>query len=458
MRLRSVAGCAAVAHHVLMSGALLLDLYELTMASSYSRRAMTAPATFSLFVRRLPPERGFLVAAGLEPVLEFLEDFHFEEEDLSYLSSLGMPGDALEAFSSLRFTGDVWAVPEGTIVFANEPIIEVTAPLPEAQVVETVVLNRISFNTAVASKAARCVMATEGRIELVDFGMRRSQGLDAALDAARTSAMVGFVATSNVEAARRYGLVPSGTMAHSYVEAFVDEVQAFRAFGTDHPERATFLVDTYDTLSGVGNAIEVIRELHLEENAGIRLDSGDLSALSFDARRLLDDSGLTSVKIVVSGTLDEHRLARLVADGAPIDAAGVGTRMSVSADAPYLDSAYKLVSYGGRPAAKFSTGKATYPGAKQAFRSPESGDLLGLREEAPPPGFAPLLEQVMEKGRRRQPPEALATQQARFRRGLSTLSAEARRLVDPVAPTVEISPALKALTEEVRSSIRAQTA
>lgn len=437
-----------------MGSALMLDLYELTMASSYLRRSMNAPATFSLFVRRLPPGRGFLVAAGLEDVLRYLEEFHFDEEELSYLASQGFDQEELDAFAALRFTGDVWAVPEGTVVVADEPLLEVTAPLPEAQLVETFLLNKMSFTTAVASKAARCVMAAEGRFELVDFGMRRSQGLEAALVAARASAMVGFGGTSDVEAARRYGLVPSGTMAHSYVEAFTDEIDAFRAFAADHPTRTTFLVDTFDTLVGVRNAIEVIQERHLGDRAGIRLDSGDLSALAFEARRLLDDAGLPAVKIVVSGSLDEHRLAELVADGAPVDAAGVGTRMDVSADAPYLDSAYKLVSYDGRPVAKLSTGKATYPGAKQVFRGPGLRDLLGLREEEPPAGFSPLLEPVMEHGRRRRGPEPLAVPKERWRRDMAQLPPEACDLVHPVAPVVEVSPALATLTERVRSDIQ----
>lgn len=437
-----------------MASALLIDLYELTMASSYLRRTMTAQATFSLFVRRLPPQRGFLVAAGLEDALEFLQEFHFDEEELSYLGSQGFGDDELAAFGSLRFTGDVWAVREGSIVFGDEPLLEVTAPLPEAQLVETVLLNKITFTTALASKAARCVIATQGRFELVDFGMRRTQGLEAALAAARASAIVGFGATSDVEAARRYGLVPSGTMAHSYVEAFVHEIDAFRAFAVDHPQRTTFLVDTYDTLDGVRNAIEVIRELQLDDRAAIRLDSGDLSSLAFDARRLLDRAGMPRVKIVVSGSLDEHSLARLVAAGAPVDVAGVGTRMGVSADAPYLDSAYKLVSYDGRPVAKLSTGKATYPGAKQIFRGPGLRDLLGLRDEDPPPGTSPLLEHVMEHGRRRGPPEPLRVQQERCRAELSLLPPAARGLVHPVAPQVEVSAALATLTEQVRRDIQ----
>lgn len=437
-----------------MASALLVDLYELTMASSYVRRAMTAPATFSLFVRRLPPERGFLVAAGLDDALSFLEEFRFEEDDLSYLASQGFGDDELAAFASLRFTGDVWAVPEGRVVVADEPLLEVTAPLPEAQLVESVLLNKIGFATTVASKAARCVVAAAGRLELVEFGMRRTQSLEAALTVARASAIVGFGATSNVEAARRYGLIPSGTMAHAYVEAFPDELAAFHAFATDHPDRTTLLVDTYDTVRGVRRAIDVIREHHLEDRAGIRIDSGDLSSLAAEARRLLDEAGMPKVAIVVSGSLDEHGLARLVADGAPVDVAGVGTRMGVSADAPYLDSAYKLVSYDGRPVLKLSADKATYPGAKQVFRGPGLHDVLGLRDEAAPPRTTPLLEHVMEGGRRRRPTEPLSVPQERFRRDLSELPAAARRLVDPVAPTVEVTVSLAALTDEVGRAVR----
>jgi len=437
-----------------MGRALLTDFYELTMAASYLRRGMTAPATFSLFVRRLPPTRGFLVAAGLEECLEFLEAFRFEEEDLAYLTSLGFADEVLEAFASLRFSGDVWAIPEGRVVLAEEPLLEVTAPMPEAQLVETYLLNKISFHTAVASKAARCVLAAQGRFELVDFGLRRTQGLEAGMAAARASAMVGFGATSNVEAARRYGLTPSGTMAHSYVEAFPREIDAFRAFAGDFPERTTFLVDTYDTLTGVTRAIEVIRDLGLERHAAIRLDSGDLSALARGARRLLDDAGLTEVRIVVSGNLDEHRLARLVQDGAPVDVAGVGTRMGVSADAPYLDTAYKLVAYDGRPVAKLSTDKATYPGAKQVFRAAGLRDTLGLRDEAPPPGSDPILEPVMEGGRRLRGSEDLEVQRRRYESDAAQLPGSATELVESIAPTAGVSVALASLTEGVRSGVR----
>ncbi|HTU39510.1 MAG TPA: nicotinate phosphoribosyltransferase [Acidimicrobiales bacterium] len=437
-----------------MGTALLTDLYELTMASSYIRRRMTAPATFSLYVRQLPPNRGFLVVAGLEACLEYLETLHFEEEDLAYLSSLSFPDEVLHAFASLRFSGEVWAIPEGRIVLAEEPLLEVTAPMPEAQLVETYLLNSTTFHTTVASKAARCVLAAQGRFALADFGLRRTQGLDAGMAAARASAMVGFDATSNVEAARRYGLTPSGTMAHSYVEAFPTEIDAFRAFATDFSGRPTFLVDTYDTLTGITRAIEVIRELGLEQAAAIRIDSGDLSSLARAARRLLDEAELPEVRIVVSGSLDEYRLAELVQNGAPVDVAAVGTRMGVSADAPYLDTVYKLVEYDGRPVAKLSAGKATFPGAKQVFRAAGIRDTLGLRSEEPPGGSDPLLELVMSGGRRVHSTQKLEVQRQRYRTDAAELPEGAMRFEEPIAPAPGLSDTLRSLTDEVRSGDR----
>ena len=376
-----------------MSG-LCTDLYELNMAASYLRRGMTGPATFSLFARHLPPDRGFLVAAGLQECLEFLEGFHFDDDELAWLhAELGFDDQAVAAFAELRFTGEVWAVPEGRVVFAGEPLLEVTAPIAEAQLVETALLNSISFHTAVASKAARCRLAAGGA-ELVDFAFRRTQGMDAAMAVARASAMVGFSATSNVEAARRFGLRVAGTMAHSFVEAFGDERSAFAAFARDFPDRTTFLVDTYDTLEGVRAAIEVIRELGLAGGLGVRLDSGDLGELAVRTRRLLDEAGLPDARIVASGGLDEYAIAELVGHGAPIDIYGVGTKMGVSADAPYLDTAYKLVRYGERPVAKLSPGKPSLPGAKQVFRGRATdGDLLGLRD-GPEIGRASCRERV----------------------------------------------------------------
>lgn len=437
--------------------ALFTDFYELNMAASYLRRGMEAPATFSLFVRDLPPQRGFLVAAGLEDCLDWLEGLAFDQDDLAYLERLGFPGGDLDALGALRFSGELWAVPEGRIVFAGEPILELTAPIAEAQLAETFLLNRVTFQTALASKAARCRVAAGGHIDLVEFGFRRTQGVDAGLAAARSSAIVGFSGTSNVEAARHFGLEPVGTMAHSYVESFPTEKEAFAAYASDFPERAVLLVDTYDTLAGVEHAAQVIVELGVVGRAGIRIDSGDLAALAKAARARLDEAGLSRVRIFVSGGLDEFDLAALVAAGAPVDAAGVGTRLGVSADAPYLDSVYKLVSYAGQPVLKLSEGKETLPGAKQVFRAEGLRDVLGLREEPAPPGTSALLEPVMAEGRRvrtSEPHAAIVAARHRFQADLQALPEEARAVAGPKALAPSVSPALEALTSQVRGRHR----
>jgi nicotinate phosphoribosyltransferase len=304
----------------------------------------------------------------------------------------------------------------------------------------------------VATKAARCVLAAAGA-QLVDFSFRRTQGLDAGLTAARASAIAGFAATSNTEAARRYGLTAAGTMAHSFIEAFGSEQQAFTAFAEDFPAKTIFLVDTYDTERGVQAAIEVARRLRLKRPAGIRLDSGDLAALAVTARRLLDEAEFGGVQIVASGGLDEYAIADLVARAAPIDAFGVGTKMGTSADAPYLDTAYKLTEYDGRPVMKLSEGKATLPGAKQVHRG-RDGDMLALRHEPPPPGHRPLLVPVMRHGRRLHPPEPLAVIRQRCATELAALPPAARTLRAPTPVLVAISPALAALRDRVAERLR----
>jgi len=425
------------------------------MAASYLRRGMTEPATFSLFVRALPPDRGFLVAGGLEACLAYLEGLRFEEADLVWLRDhASFDQRSIDALRTLTFTGDVWAVPEGTVVFAEEPLLEVTAPIAEAQLAETFLLNQVTFATAVASKAARCRLAA-GDADLVDFAFRRTQGVEAAMIVARSSAIAGFVATSNVEAARRFDLRAAGTMAHSYVEAFAEEGAAFQAFAEDFPGSAVFLVDTFDTLEGVRRAIEVIRALDLAEGAGIRLDSGDLAALAVQSRRLLDEAGLDRASIFVSGGLDELAIERLRQAGAPIDAFGVGTRMGVSADAPALDTVYKLVAHGHRPVMKLSLDKETAPGAKQVFRHPRfEGDIVGLRDEVPPRNAEPLLEAVMVDGRQTGPPPGWPAARARFEADLERLPASARRLRGPTPVAVELSEAATRLRDEVRARLR----
>jgi nicotinate phosphoribosyltransferase len=433
-----------------MGRALLTDLYELRMAASFRRRGMDGSATFSLFVRALPPDRGFLVACGLDSCLDFLDGLTVDDDDLDALRDLGLDDVTVEALAGLHFTGDVWAVPEGRVVLAGEPLLEVTAPIAEGQLVETYLLNQLTFATNVASKAARTRLAAKGA-DLVDFAFRRTHGVEAAMTVARASTMVGYVATSNVEAARRYGLRVAGTMAHSYVGAFPSEAEAFRAFAEDNPANAILLVDTYDTRAGVQHAIEVLRELGLGATAGIRLDSGDLATLAAEARTMLDDAGLTDAQIFASGGLDEYAIADLVAAGAPIDAYGVGTNMGVSADAPSLESVYKLVEYDGRPVMKLSTDKETLPGPKQVFRGPR-GDVLALRHEAPPPDAEPLLVPVLRSGSRIHR-ETLAEARERFDADLGLLPPEALRVRDSSPPTVTLSPAADALRVGVHKKL-----
>jgi nicotinate phosphoribosyltransferase len=384
------------------SAPLLVDLYELTMLQAYLEKGMEEQATFDLFVRRLPAERNHLVACGLDDVLRYLETFRFGPAALEYLESMGrFSPQFLDRLEALRFCGDVRAMPEGTAVFAGEPILQVTASLPEAQIIETFVLNQMSFQTLVASKAARVVAAARGR-EVIEFGLRRLHGTDAGMKAARACFVAGVGSTSNVLAAKIYSMPAVGTMAHSYVEAHDEEIDAFRAFSSVFPD-ATLLVDTYDTLDGVRNVVRLAAELGGSFRIrGIRLDSGDLGALAASARRILDDAGLHGVRIFASGGLDEHIVADLTARGAPIDGFGVGTRMGVSADAPYLDSAYKIAAYAGRDRMKLASGKVTLPGRKQVFRVERDGvavhDVIALQDERIE--GRPLLEKVMEGGRR----------------------------------------------------------
>ncbi|MDH3705407.1 MAG: nicotinate phosphoribosyltransferase, partial [Acidimicrobiia bacterium] len=407
-----------------------------------------------LFARSLPPGRGFLVSAGLDDALELLDGFAFEPADLDWLAEHGFDDDCLRALRDLRFTGDVWAVPEGRLVLPDEPLLEITAPLPEAQLVETIVLNQLTYQTALATKAARCALATDGRAQLVDFSLRRTHGIEAGMTAARVGAIAGFTGTSNVEAARRYGLTPVGTMAHSYIESFPTEREAFAAFAADYPDHTTLLVDTYDTLEGIAVALDVVDAAGLGDRFGIRLDSGDLLALSIEARRMLDAAGHGGAVIVASGGLDEHQVQQLLDAGAPIDVFGVGTRIGVSADAPTLDTAYKLVEYDGRPAMKLSEGKVSRPGPKQVHRRGViSDDVLATRAEPPPPGSEALLEPVMVDGATEAEGRGIGAAQERLSADLAALPAELRQL-DAQAPNpVRASHRLAALTREVVSAL-----
>ncbi|WP_418960778.1 nicotinate phosphoribosyltransferase [Streptomyces tritici] len=440
-----------------MSEVTSTDLYEVTMALSYLREDMRAQATFGLFVRELPPGRGFLVAAGLEPALDHLARFRVGRSDVeAFAEVLRRPAADLEPLHGLSFDGEVRAVPEGRLVLAGEPLLEVTAPLPQAQLVETSLLSLVCHQTAVASKAARCVLAAAGRT-LVDFSLRRTHGPEAGLQAARLGALVGFAGTSNVAAARRFGIPAAGTMAHSYIEAFPSEEAAFRAFARAHPGPVTFLVDTYDTDAGVATAARVLRDLRLGPGCAIRLDSGDLDAQARRARAALDAAGLADVRIIASGGLDEYAVDRLVRQGAPIDAYAVGTKVGTAADAPYLDAAYKLVEYDGRPVMKLSPGKATAPGRKQVFRGPGLRDVIGLENEEPPEGTEPLLRTVMRGGLRTDAPDTLAAARARFEADLAELPDEARRVDGPTPPAATPSTRLSALTAVVRHRVEART-
>jgi nicotinate phosphoribosyltransferase len=428
------------------SPVLFTDLYELTMLQAYFEERMCDVAVFSLFVRRLPARRNYLLACGLDDVLAFLETLRFDEAALAYLDSLGRFSDAfLHSLAQLRFTGDVFAVPEGTPIFANEPLVEIEALISEAQLVEAFVMNQIHLQTVLASKAARVVDAARGR-QVVDFGLRRTHGTDAGLKAARAFHIGGVHATSNVAAGQAYGLRVAGTLAHSYIQAHDDEYEAFRAFARLYPD-TVLLVDTYDTLAGVRKVIDLARELGPRFRiSGVRLDSGDLGDLAFKARRMFDDAGLQRVTIFASGGLNEDEIARLVAAGAPIDGFGVGTDMGVSRDAPSLDIAYKLVEYAGRARVKLSTGKALLPGRKQIFRVERDGmadhDVLGRRDDRQS-GRA-LLQQVMAGGQRCPAGRVTLDQARAHARGeIDGLPPRVRRL-EPASPpyAVELSPAL----------------
>jgi nicotinate phosphoribosyltransferase len=440
-----------------MSNAQVTDLYEVTMALAYVREAMTELATFSLFTRKLPPDRGFLVAAGLESALSYLEHFEVDDEDVAaFAEAVDRPAQDLDGLRGLRFTGEVWAVPEGRVILPGEPLLEVTAPLPEAQLVETFLLNQITYQTAVASKAARCVIAGRGK-PVVDFSLRRTHGVEAGMHAARAGAIVGFAGTSNVAAARIYGVPAVGTMAHSFVEVFPKEKDAFRTFARHTRGPVTLLVDTYDTPAGVGIAAEVLRELTDHRAFGVRLDSGDLNALARSARRTLDAAGMEKAAIIVSGGLDEYGIDSLVSADAPVDLFAVGTKVGTAADQPYLDSAYKLVEYAGRPVMKLSAEKITAPSPKQVFRRPNCRDVLTVRDEECPPDAEPLLEQVMSQGRRLAPQgsaaEAVVVARQRFSTDLAELPSATRLIRGPTALTPETSDRLARLTEEVRGHL-----
>jgi len=446
-----------------LSSPLLTDLYQLTMLEGYFEADMTETAVFELFVRKLPPRRNFLVAAGLEQVIHFVENLRFGDAELEWLEQSGLFRPEFTArLADLRFTGDIHAMAEGTVFFPNEPVLRVTAPMPEAQLLETRVLNLIHYETLVASKAVRAVLAAPGK-KLVDFGLRRAHGAEAGLLAARACYLAGFEGSATVLAAPAFGIPVFGTMAHSFVEAHDDESEAFADFARSFPDNAVLLIDTYDTLAGARNAIAVAKRLsrHGIGIRGVRLDSGDLATLSREVRAELDSGGLTDATIFASGNLDEYRLRDLVSAGAPIDGFGVGTSLVTSSDAPYLDAVYKLQEYAGRPRRKRSTGKATWPGRKQVYRFGDAQgmfahDVVTLEDDVRE--GEPLLVPIMEDGRRIVPSPDLAAIRARATAQIARLPAALRGLDEAEsAYPVEIAPPLAALADAVdRAGVAAE--
>ncbi len=384
---------------------LLTDLYQLTMLQGYLDHRMEGTAVFEFFVRKLPPRRGFLLAAGLEQALDYLQNLRFAQWELDWVAKSGRFSKAfVDYLEQLRFTGDVHAMPEGTVCFPDEPILRVTAPLPQAQLVETRLINLLHFQTLIASKAARAVLAAAGKV-LVDFGLRRAHGEEAGLLAARASYLAGFSGTATVLAGALFGVPVYGTMAHSFIQAHEAETEAFEHFAQAQPDNIVFLLDTYDTEAGARKVVALAPRLRMHGLTikGVRLDSGDLADHARKVRRILDEGGLSDVQIVASGNLDEYALQALTAAQAPIDSFAIGTHVTTSADAPYLDCAYKLQEYAGRACRKRSEGKATWPGRKQVYRhygtdGRMATDVLTLADD-PQVGTA-LIQAVMREGRR----------------------------------------------------------
>jgi nicotinate phosphoribosyltransferase len=433
---------------------LLTDLYQLNMIQAYLEHGKTETAVFEFFVRKPPVQRGFLIAAGLEQALQFLEGMHFAPGDLEWLRRTGrFSKELIEYLGSLRFAGDVHAMAEGTPFFANEPILRVTAPLPVAQLVETRLINILHFQTVIASKAARMALLAPGKL-LVDFGLRRAHGAEAGLMAARASYIGGFSGTATMLAGKEFGIPMFGTMAHSFIQAFDDESAAFAAFGEARPDNLVLLIDTYDTEEAARKVAALAPRLKAQgiRVAGVRLDSGDLVALSRSVRLILDEAGLAEVSIFASGGIDERELRTIAHQSAPIDGFGIGTSLTTSYDLPALDCAYKLQEYAGVPRRKHSTGKATWPGRKQVWRNlgPDGRmfhDVLSLETDSH--GGETLIQPVMQAGRRLQPGGSLSDARARAARGMGQLPEPLRCLEPGATLRVQIGKALIELTAEV---------
>ncbi len=442
---------------------LMTDFYELTMCAGYFENHKTEPATFDLFIRRLPPNRSYFVFAGLEQALQYLENISFSEEQIIYLKKQGLKQDFLDYLKAFRFTGEAHAVPEGTIVFPNEPLIRVTAPIIEAQLVETFLLNTVNLQTTLATKASRVVTAAQGK-SIIEFGLRRTQGTDAGMKAARCSYLAGCNGTSNVLAGMQYDIPIYGTMAHSYIMFHDTEQEAFETFAKTFPENSTFLIDTYDDLAGAENAATVAKQMEKQGHKlkAVRIDSGNLAVISRKVRATLDNHGLDYVRIFASGDLDEYRIASLIRNGAKIDSYGVGTRMSTSNDRPYVDAVYKLSEKQEKgifiPAMKLSKDKITLPGKKQVFRQKDAKgnyarDTIALEHEEIL--GEPLLQKVMEKGNIIYNQPSLEEIRTTALANLSRLPHRYKRLRNAPKYPVTLSPELKkikiALTQKLRN-------
>ncbi|MFZ0412434.1 MAG: nicotinate phosphoribosyltransferase [Candidatus Acidiferrales bacterium] len=439
---------------------LLTDLYELTMAAGYLQTRFDADATFEVFVRHLPPHRNYLVAAGLETALEFLENVHFTAEEIKFLRQhpvfQAIGDEFFDYLAKFRFTGDVWAMPEGTLLFAGEPMLRVHASIIEGQIMETYLLATVSYQTMIASKAARVVTAAQGR-QVVEFGARRAHGPLASLMAARAAAIGGCMGTSNVLAGQHFGMEVYGTQAHSWVMAHENESEAFAHFLDAFPEHSVLLLDTYDVKNAVKRIVKMGRKPQ-----GVRLDSGDLAKDSRWVRKELDRAGWKDVKIFASGDLDETRITKLLGEGAAIDSFGVGTALATPGDAPHLNLVYKLVEVERegkvREAAKLSRAKVTYPGRKQVFRDSSAsgewrGDRIALEGEGAN-GGEPLLVEVMRGGKRVAPAEPIAKLRERCVMGLERLPEKYRQIFKTAEYPVRYSKKLEAMLERVRKRIR----
>jgi nicotinate phosphoribosyltransferase len=440
---------------------LLTDLYQLNMLQAYLDEGHSGSAVFEFFIRTLPARRRFLVAAGLEQLLDYLETLRFSASEIEWLGGTGrFKQNLLDYLAELRFTGDVHAIPEGMVFFADEPLVRVTAPLPQAQLIETRLINLLHFQTLVASKAARMVLAAPGKL-MVDFGLRRAHGAEAGLFAARASYIAGFAGTATVLADNLFGIPIYGTMAHSFIQSFDDEMEAFEAFARARPENLTLLIDSYDTEACAHKVVALAPRLRARGISirAVRLDSGNLIALSKSVRRILDDGGLREVRIFASGGLTEDSVAEFLRAGAPIDGFGMGTSLTTSSDVASLDCVYKLQEYAGLSRRKRSTGKATWPGRKQVWRSYATDERMAadvLSVENDDHNGEPLIELVMQGGRRVTPSPPLAAVRERAARDLARLPEPLRRLDPDAGYPVQIGARLLRLADEVDTRLSGQ--